>query len=130
MRERKGREAKPFAVMMRDMAVVRDCCELSDAESAALSSPEAPIVLLKKKKVDGLSPSVAPLHDRLGVMLPYAPLHILLFDNGIDVLVMTVQISARSLLSMKMMKRSCGSRALLTLFSCITGQSILNATIR
>ena len=89
LRERKGREAKPFAVMMRDMAVVRDCCELSDAESAALSSPEAPIVLLKKKKVDGLSPSVAPLHDRLGVMLPYAPLHILLFDNGIDVLVMT-----------------------------------------
>ena len=89
LRERKGREAKPFAVMMRDMAVVRDCCELSDAECAALSSPEAPIVLLKKKTHDGLSPSVAPLHDRLGVMLPYAPLHILLFDNGIDVLVMT-----------------------------------------
>ena len=89
LRERKGREAKPFAVMMRDESVVRHFCELSEGECAALNSPEAPIVLLKKKIVEGLSPSVAPLHDRLGVMLPYAPLHLLLFDDEIDVLVMT-----------------------------------------
>ncbi len=89
LRERKGREAKPFAVMMRDEAVVRHFCELNEGECAALNSPEAPIVLLKKKIVEGLAPSVAPLHDRLGVMLPYSPLHVLLFDDEIDVLVMT-----------------------------------------
>ena len=89
LRERKGREAKPFAVMMRDMAVVRHFCELSEGEYAALSSAEAPIVILKKKTLEGLSPSVAPDHDRLGVMLPYSPLHTLLFNDGIDVLVMT-----------------------------------------
>ena len=89
LRERKGREAKPFAVMMREIAVARHFCELSEEEYTALTSPEAPIVLLKKKTVEGLSPSVAPVHDRLGVMLPYTPLHILLFDDELDVLVMT-----------------------------------------
>ncbi len=89
LRERKGREAKPFAVMMRDIAVVRRYCELSDAECAVLTSAEAPIVLLKKNMVEELSSSVAPGNDRLGVMLPYTPLHTLLFDENSDVLVMT-----------------------------------------
>jgi len=89
LRERKGREAKPFAVMMRDMAVVCHFCELSEGECCALTSAEAPIVLLKKKAVEGLSPSVAPGNDRLGVMLPYTPLHTLLFNEELDVLVMT-----------------------------------------
>ena len=89
LRERKGREAKPFAVMMRDMTVVGYFCELSEGECAALTSPEAPIVLLKTKTVEGLSQSVAPGNDRLGVMLPYTPLHTMLFDDVLDVLVMT-----------------------------------------
>ncbi|MEI6756685.1 MAG: carbamoyltransferase HypF [Chlorobium sp.] len=89
LRVRKGREAKPFAVMMRDMALVRLYCELCDEEASALSSPEAPIVLLKKKKSCALASSVALGNDRLGVMLPYTPLHSLLFDEGTDLLVMT-----------------------------------------
>jgi len=89
LRERKGREAKPFAVMMRDLSVVKRFCEVSDDERDALISPEAPIVLLNKRKSDALAPSVAPDNNRLGVMLPYTPLHMLLFDDGLDVLVMT-----------------------------------------
>lgn len=89
LRERKGREAKPFAVMMRNSALAGRYCEVSETEAEALTSPEAPIVLLKKKKIEGISPFVAPGNDRLGVMLPYTPLHTLLFDKGPDILVMT-----------------------------------------
>ena len=89
LRERKGRETKPFAVMMRDIAQVRRHCDVSEGEFDALTSAEAPIVLLKKCKSSTLAPSVAPDNDRLGVMLPYTPLHTLLFDEGLDVLVMT-----------------------------------------
>ncbi|MFZ4525631.1 MAG: carbamoyltransferase HypF [Chlorobium sp.] len=89
LRERKGREAKPFAVMIRDMTVVQSFCEVSEGEREALLSPEAPIVLLKKRKSCMLAPSVAPGNDRLGVMLPYTPLHILLFEECLDALVMT-----------------------------------------
>lgn len=89
LRERKGREVKPFAVMMRDMTVVQSHCEVSGSEREALLSPEAPIVLLKKRKSCMLAPSVAPGNDRLGVMLPYTPLHTLLFDECLDALVMT-----------------------------------------
>ena len=89
LRERKGREAKPFAVMMRDMELVGRYCEVSEGELAALNSAQAPIVLLKKKKGAALAFAVAPGNDRLGVMLPYTPLHTLLFDGGMDLLVMT-----------------------------------------
>jgi hydrogenase maturation protein HypF len=89
LRERKGREAKPFGVMMRDLELVGRYCEVSEGELAALTSAQAPIVLLKKKKSCTLAPSVAPGNERLGVMLPYTPLHTLLFEGGMDVLVMT-----------------------------------------
>ncbi len=89
LRERKGREAKPFAVMMRDIIQVRSWCDVSEGELAALTSPEAPIVLLNQRAGSILAPSVAPGYDRLGVILPYTPLHTLLFESGPDVLVMT-----------------------------------------
>ncbi len=89
LRERKGRETKPFAVMMRDIVQVRSCCEVNEGELAALMSAEAPIVLLNKKMGSPLAPSVAPGYDRLGVMLPYTPLHALLFESGPALLVMT-----------------------------------------
>ena len=89
LRERKGREAKPFAVMIRDMAVLRSYCDVSEGELAALTSAEAPMVLLKKRDGCMLAPSVAPGNHRLGVMLPYTPLHTLLFDTALDTLVMT-----------------------------------------
>ena len=89
LRQRKGREEKPFAFMARDLDTVRRFCLVDHEEEAALTSPSAPIVLLRKG--DGLSvaPSVAPGNARLGVMLPYSPLHHLLLRDGPEVLVMT-----------------------------------------
>ncbi|HVO41086.1 MAG TPA: carbamoyltransferase HypF, partial [Aggregatilineales bacterium] len=87
LRERKGRVAKPFAVMMRDLEIVRQYAEVSDAEAALLTSRERPIVLLRKKPAAGLSDQVAPGNTHIGVMLPYTPLHYLLI--GTTPLVMT-----------------------------------------
>jgi hydrogenase maturation protein HypF len=89
LRQRKGRDAKPFAVMMRSASLVSTYCEISHQELEALTSAEAPIVLLKKREGVALAPSVAPGSDRLGVMLPYSPLHALLMDESPEVLVMT-----------------------------------------
>lgn len=83
LRERKRRDEKPFAVMMPDIETIRKFCEVSAAEDALLSSPQRPIVLLRKK--DGglkVAESVAPENCYLGVMLPYTPLHHLLFTNA------------------------------------------------
>ncbi|NTW54742.1 MAG: carbamoyltransferase HypF [Chlorobaculum sp.] len=89
LRSRKGREEKPLAVMVRDLAAARALCEIGADEETALSSPEAPIVLLRKRPDLPLAPSIAPGNDRLGVMLPYSPLHWLLMREGPGVLVMT-----------------------------------------
>ncbi len=89
LRERKGREEKPFAVMMRDLACVRRFCQVAEPEAAALSSPEAPVVLLVRHSACSLPEALTPGNGRLGVMLPYSPLHALLFEDGPDLLVMT-----------------------------------------
>ncbi|MEW6594101.1 MAG: carbamoyltransferase HypF [Thermodesulfobacteriota bacterium] len=89
LRQRKGREEKPLAIMARDLARARQLCLLTSAEETLLQSAAAPIVLAIRQPADGLSPSVAPGCDRLGVMLPYAPLHHLLLAEGPEVLVMT-----------------------------------------
>ena len=89
LRSRKGREEKPFAVMVSDLAAARELCEIDPEEEAALISPEAPIVLLRQRPDLALAPSVAPGNDRLGVMLPYSPLHWLLLREGPEVLIMT-----------------------------------------
>lgn len=83
LRERKHREAKPFAIMSKDLAAIRTYCEVSPAEEELLTSPQRPIVLLKKKKkIPNIAESVAPNLNHLGVMLPYAPLHHLLFEDA------------------------------------------------
>ncbi|HWQ59134.1 MAG TPA: carbamoyltransferase HypF, partial [Clostridia bacterium] len=87
LRRNKARYEKPFAVMMRNAATVRRCCELSQEEEALLTCRRKPIVLLKKKG-GALAPSVAPGNARLGVMLPYTPLHCLLMENR-EALVLT-----------------------------------------
>jgi hydrogenase maturation protein HypF len=79
LRRRKQRFDKPFAVMVRDLAAAAALTELDDTEAALLSSPERPIVLLRRRAGSGISPLVAPDNPRLGVMLPYTPLHHLLF---------------------------------------------------
>lgn len=88
LRAKKVRYDKPFAVMMDSLDTVRDNCVASDAEVAMLTSPQKPIVLLEKKEGCRIAPSTAPENRRLGVMLPYTPLHLLLMQTS-KVLVMT-----------------------------------------
>lgn len=89
LRRRKHRQYKPFAVMCRDLSVVEKYCQVSEQESRWLTSAEAPIVILERGKESSLPHSLAPNTNTLGVMLPYTPLHLLLFDEEIDIIVMT-----------------------------------------
>ena len=86
LRHRKQRDEKPFAVMCRDAKAARQICELSEDEERILCGARKPIVLLKKK-TDGLKHLSE--NGFVGVMLPYTPLHVLLFGDDIDTLVMT-----------------------------------------
>ncbi len=78
LRRRKHRDEKPFAVMVEDVAAVRQFCESNDAERELLESPRRPIVLLHKRADCSIADEVAPRNPCLGVMLPYTPLHHLL----------------------------------------------------
>ena len=87
LRERKFRKEKPFALMARNLDVARQIVELPPAAEALLTSVARPIVIAPARTD---FPEVAPGARELGVMLPYAPLHHLLFESGApDVLVMT-----------------------------------------
>jgi hydrogenase maturation protein HypF len=77
LRRRKAREAKPFAVMVANSASVDRIAAPTEPERALLQSPQRPIVLMRTRAT--LARSIAPGLDRLGVVLPYAPLHHLLF---------------------------------------------------
>ena len=87
LRRRKHRDEKPFAVMCRDIDCARRLCEVSEAEARALGSFRKPIVLLDKRVRGGLMHLSE--NNSLGVMLPYTPLHVLLFGDDLDCLVMT-----------------------------------------
>jgi hydrogenase maturation protein HypF len=89
LRGRKYREDKPFALMCRDLGVVEGICVLDDVSKELLQSKERPIVVLPRRPDCAIAPSVAPGQGTLGVMLPYTPLHHLLFSNGLASLVMT-----------------------------------------
>jgi len=80
LRERKRRTDKPFAVMVRDLEAAGRICVLSDAERAILSGIRRPIVILPRRADSGVSPAVAPNNRTIGMMLPYTPLHHLLFE--------------------------------------------------
>jgi hydrogenase maturation protein HypF len=87
LRERKYRKEKPFAVMVRTIQIARSIADLSPDAEALLTSTARPIVLAPAR-ID--LPEVAPENNELGVMLPYAPLHFLLFATGApEILVMT-----------------------------------------
>lgn len=89
LRERKGRDAKPFALMARDIDVIRRYCRVSDGEAAALTGAEAPIVLLRASRRERLPDQVAPRLDTLGFMLPTTPLHLLMLRRMDRPVVMT-----------------------------------------
>ncbi len=88
LRERKVREDKPFAVMVRDCSDAGLYCQVSEEEKLLLESPARPIVLLRKKN-NLLAEETAPGNAFLGLMLPYTPLHYLLFEHIDFPLVMT-----------------------------------------
>ena len=89
LRERKHRDAKPFALMARDLAVIRRYADASDAECSVLESPAAPIVLLRANGPERLPQAIAPGLDQLGFMLPYTPLHVLIMQRLDRPVVMT-----------------------------------------
>lgn len=81
LRTRKGRVAKPFAIMYPSPESVREDAFVSVPEEAALTSSEAPIVLLSRRARCGVTPTVAPGLSTIGAMLPYSPMHVLLLDG-------------------------------------------------
>ena len=89
LRARKKRDAKPFALMARDVEVIRRYCAVSAEEEAALRSAEAPIVLLRAEGAESLPAAIAPGLGLLGFMLPTTPLHLLLLQGMARPVVMT-----------------------------------------
>ena len=84
LRERKKRSDKPFALMVPDVDSAERFCVVSEAERATLSSPRRPIVILPRRDDAELTRELAPGNNTLGVMLPYTPLHYLLFGDSLD----------------------------------------------
>ncbi|HUI57238.1 MAG TPA: carbamoyltransferase HypF [Bryobacteraceae bacterium] len=91
LRARKKRSDKPFALMVRDLASAETICEVLEADREALVSARRPIVIMRRRHKLKLVPTgIAPGNRTLGVMLPYTPLHHLLFAGALyDALVMT-----------------------------------------
>lgn len=79
LRKRKRKSNKPFALMSPDVASANKFCHISEDESRLLSSPRRPVVLLRKREGVLLPEAIAPRNSYLGFMLPYTPLHVLLF---------------------------------------------------
>ncbi|QRP45725.1 carbamoyltransferase HypF [Amycolatopsis sp. FDAARGOS 1241] len=94
LRGRKHREDKPFAVMVPDLAVAREIAQVDAVAAAALISRRRPIVLLPRVANGPLARSVAPGNRRVGLMLPYTPLHhLLLGDLGRPVVLTSANVS-------------------------------------
>ena len=90
LRARKGRPAKPFAIMAPDAAMVETFARITTDERPWLTDSRKPVILLVKKTPFPLAEDVAPANRLIGVMLPYTPLHHLLFAHGsFQALVMT-----------------------------------------
>ena len=85
LRSLKHRERKPFALMIRDLNVAREYCEISESEESLLRSYHAPIAILKRSAIrdpqSAISQSVAPGINTLGMMLPNTPLHHLILKR-------------------------------------------------
>lgn len=89
LRERKHRDAKPFAVMVRGVVHARSIATVSFAEARLLESVERPVVILSRRDGADLAPSASPGLDTVGVILSYTPLHHLLLEAAGGPLVMT-----------------------------------------
>lgn len=89
LRKLKRRDGKPFALMARDVAIVRRYCSLDEQEQAELTGPAAPIALLRADGPERLPDEIAPGLRTLGFMLPTTPLHLLLLRRMDRPVVMT-----------------------------------------
>ena len=89
MRRRKRRDAKPFALMVADLPGAESLCEVSAAAAEMLAGCLRPIVICPARPGGPVAPSVAQGLDSLGIMLPYTPMHHLLFAHGLGAMVMT-----------------------------------------
>ncbi len=84
LRQRKRRNNKPFALMAPDLSAVKKYCLVSAEEEELLLSRNSPIVLLERRDDTALPAAVAPGNRRIGFMLPYTPLHHLLFRQPLS----------------------------------------------
>ena len=82
LRQRKNREEKPFAVMVANLASAETFVTLDNTSVDLLQSAQRPIVLLPKGDTESLAPSIAPGLQWLGLLLPYTPIHYLLFHEA------------------------------------------------
>lgn len=88
LRKRKNRKTKPLALMMKDINEVNNYCFINEKEKKILNGSKKPILILKKKN-NKLPNNISFNNDSLGIMLPYSPLHYMLFDDELKTLVMT-----------------------------------------
>jgi len=88
LRERKKRPFKPLAVMVKDIETVKRYCNVNKLEEKILTGIKKPIVILSQNE-SALPKNIAPNQKTMGVMLPYTPIHILLFSVKLKVLIMT-----------------------------------------
>jgi len=89
LRRRKNRDAKPFALMVRDLEQARRLAEVDAEAQRLLTGPLRPILLLRRRPDAPVAAAVAPGLDTIGIMLPYTPLHHLLLEGDLPALVMT-----------------------------------------
>lgn len=90
LRKRKVRDGKPFALMAKNIEVVQQYCFVNEQELEILQGVKRPIVLLERRPGSELvAQSISPDNKKIGIMLPYTPLHHLLFEGDIELLVMT-----------------------------------------
>jgi len=89
LRQRKQREAKPFAVMVRSVAEAEELAAVAEASARVMQESARPIVLLEARPATPLAPEVAPALGSIGLMLPATPLHELLLEAVDRPLVMT-----------------------------------------
>jgi len=89
LRQRKKRDHKPFALMAETIETIKNYAVVDETAERLLKSPQSPIVLLPKKDNSRIAPSVAQGVSTYGFILCYAPLHYLLFNHGLKVIVAT-----------------------------------------
>lgn len=82
LRKRKIRDDKPFALMVKGYKTALQYCQVNEEEKRLLESERKPIVLLQKREGVNLPEEIAPGNPYLGIMLPYTPVHLLLFHSG------------------------------------------------